>query len=59
MTEKRCKMGSITLGPGEPLAFICGPCVAEDKSMAQDYAGRLKALSDKHQIPMLFKASFD
>ena len=52
-------MGTVTIGQGQPLAFICGPCVAEDENMAQDYAARLKTLSQKHQIPMVFKASFD
>ncbi|MBL91009.1 MAG: 3-deoxy-8-phosphooctulonate synthase [Myxococcales bacterium] len=59
MTKNQCKMGDVTIGQGQPLAFICGPCVAEDENMAQDYAARLKALSEKHQIPMVFKASFD
>tara|TARA_B100000683_G_scaffold264167_2_gene293364 strand:- start:2875 stop:3702 length:828 start_codon:yes stop_codon:yes gene_type:complete len=59
MTKNQCKMGDVTIGQGQPLAFICGPCVAEDENMAQDYAARLKALSEKYQIPMVFKASFD
>ena len=59
MTNNHSKLGAVTIGPGHPLAFICGPCVAEDENMAQDYAGRLKLLAQKHQIPMVFKASFD
>ena len=59
MTDQTCQMGPFTLGPGHPLTFICGPCVAEDAKMAHDYAARLKALSDKHAVNMVFKASFD
>lgn len=59
MTDQTCQMGPFTMGPGHPLTFICGPCVAEDAKMAHDYAARLKGLSDKHAVNMVFKASFD
>jgi 2-dehydro-3-deoxyphosphooctonate aldolase (KDO 8-P synthase) len=59
MKYEHSQMGNIEIGHEKPLAFICGPCVAEDKEMAMDYAARLKALSQKHQTPVIFKASFD
>ncbi len=59
MKFEHSQMGNVKIGYGLPLAFICGPCVAEDKQMAMDYAGELKSLSEKHQVPLIFKASYD
>jgi 2-dehydro-3-deoxyphosphooctonate aldolase (KDO 8-P synthase) len=38
--------------------LIAGPCVIENESMPLEIAGELAKISDKHQIPLLFKASY-
>jgi 2-dehydro-3-deoxyphosphooctonate aldolase (KDO 8-P synthase) len=59
MATRKIRMGNVHLGADLPLVFICGPCVCEDRTMAMDYAARLAGLSEKHQVPMVFKASYD
>lgn len=39
--------------------WICGPCVIEDRELLAVIADRLKSISFKHEIPVVFKASFD
>jgi 2-dehydro-3-deoxyphosphooctonate aldolase (KDO 8-P synthase) len=39
--------------------WICGPCVIESREVLAQVAGKLKTLSEKHNIPVVFKASFD
>ncbi len=46
-------------GNSEPLFLIAGPCVIESEQLAIDTAGELKALTDKLQIPFIYKSSFD
>lgn len=42
----------------ENFLLIAGPCVIENESMPLEIAGELTKLSDKHQIPLVFKASY-
>ncbi len=39
--------------------WICGPCVIESRDVLATVAERVKTISEKHQIPVVFKASFD
>lgn len=39
--------------------WLCGPCVLESREVVSRIADRLKAISERHQIPVVFKASFD
>jgi 2-dehydro-3-deoxyphosphooctonate aldolase (KDO 8-P synthase) len=50
--------GVVRFGPGLPLAWICGPCVIEDQSLMGSTAERLKKLSEKLQLPLVFKSSY-
>ena len=52
-------VGGVKLGGGHPLALIAGPCVIESRAMVLDLARRLKALSRRERIPLIFKASYD
>jgi 2-dehydro-3-deoxyphosphooctonate aldolase (KDO 8-P synthase) len=52
-------IGSVTLGSGRPLVFIAGPCVIEDQSVMAATAERLKKLSEKLGVPLVFKSSFE
>jgi len=45
-------------GKGNPFWFV-GPCVIENRDVLKTIAERVKTISDKHQIPVVFKASFD
>ena len=38
--------------------LIAGPCVVEGEDITFEIARKVKALSDKHEIPFIFKASF-
>ncbi len=44
---------------GERLFFIAGPCVIESEVLCCEVAGRLAALGTKHDLDIVFKASYD
>ena len=46
-------------GTGCPLLVIAGPCVLETESLALEIATELRAISQRLQVPMIFKGSFD
>ena len=52
-------IGGINIGEDHPMALIAGPCVLEDYESAREIAGFLKALTDRLEIPFVFKASYD
>ncbi len=52
-------IGDIRIGSGAPLVLIAGPCVIEDYDSAFYTAEFLKTVTDKVNIPFIFKASFD
>jgi len=47
------------VGLERPLFLIAGPCVVESKELQLEVAGRLKEMSEKLQIPFVFKSSYD
>jgi len=49
---------SINYGKGNGFLLVAGPCVVEGRQMALDIAERIKGLSEKYQIPFIFKASY-
>ncbi len=53
------KIGGLSVGSGHPLLWILGPCVMESADFTFAMAEKLKKLSEKHQVQMVFKASFD
>lgn len=42
----------------ESFFLLAGPCVVESREGAREIAGRLKAMTEKHGIPFVFKASY-
>jgi 2-dehydro-3-deoxyphosphooctonate aldolase (KDO 8-P synthase) len=58
MTEAVSIRG-IKIGGGGPLALIAGPCVIEDETGPFDIAARLRGITEKLNIPFVFKASYD
>jgi 2-dehydro-3-deoxyphosphooctonate aldolase (KDO 8-P synthase) len=60
MTDRRTvPIGPVTVGGGEPIALIAGPCVLEGRDMALDIARLVKRVADEFEIAAVFKASFD
>ncbi len=49
----------IPIGHGRPLAWIAGPCVIEEQGIMAMTAERLKKLSEKLQVPIVFKSSYE
>lgn len=50
---------NITIGEGQPLALIGGPCVIESESFTLKMALEIKKICDRLNTPFIFKASFD
>ena len=51
--------GNVRFGNALPLALIAGPCQMESREHAMMMAERLKALSERLGIGLVFKTSFD
>ena len=54
-----CHIGPYTVGQGEPLLLIAGPCAIESAKVCLEIAEHLKQLAQDLNIPVVFKASFD
>ena len=59
MATKEIEIGSIKIGGNNPLVFIAGPCVIESEEMTLKAAEKLKHFSDKFNLPLIFKSSYD
>lgn len=59
MITKEVKSGNVIIGGDNPLAFIAGPCVIEDETSTLRAAEQLKEISGRHNIPIIFKSSYD
>jgi 2-dehydro-3-deoxyphosphooctonate aldolase (KDO 8-P synthase) len=59
MTYKHVSAGSVTFGNDLPLVLIAGPCQMESKSHALEMAHKLKEMTDKIGVPLIYKSSFD
>jgi 2-dehydro-3-deoxyphosphooctonate aldolase (KDO 8-P synthase) len=53
------RIGALTIGPGQPLAFIGGPCVIESRDSALRHAEALRRITAGAGLPFVFKSSFD
>jgi 2-dehydro-3-deoxyphosphooctonate aldolase (KDO 8-P synthase) len=49
----------VRVGHGRPLVWIAGPCVVEEKPIMALAAEQLKRISEKLDIPLVFKSSFE
>jgi len=56
---KPVPIGALTVGGGNPLAFIAGPCVIESAAHALDLALEIRAIARRCGVPVIFKASYD
>jgi 2-dehydro-3-deoxyphosphooctonate aldolase (KDO 8-P synthase) len=52
-------IGNVRCGPGHPLVIIAGPCVIESHDLTLQIAETLRAVGDRLDFPLIFKASFD
>nr|WP_218669581.1 3-deoxy-8-phosphooctulonate synthase [Paraliobacillus ryukyuensis] len=50
---------STVFGNNRPFVLIAGPCVIESEDQIMETAEKLKEITDKLNIPFVFKASFD
>lgn len=53
------RVGDVTIGAGQPLVLIAGPCVLESRDHALRLAEQLAGLCRARALPLVFKASFD
>ena len=57
---KALKQNNISIGdPGDPLALIAGPCMAESLDLCRQVAEHVIGVCAKLGVPYVFKASFD
>jgi 2-dehydro-3-deoxyphosphooctonate aldolase (KDO 8-P synthase) len=59
MSAPSASIGSISIGPGRPLAIIAGPCVIESREHTLMLAERIGEICRRVGLPYIFKASFD
>jgi 2-dehydro-3-deoxyphosphooctonate aldolase (KDO 8-P synthase) len=60
MSTGEVRIGDITIGGDRnPLVFIAGPCVIEERETTLRAAARLRKYSDDIGIPIIFKSSYD
>jgi len=57
VAETKFKIGEIEIGSGKPF-IIAGPCVVESKEIAFATAEKLKIISQKLDIPFIYKSSY-
>lgn len=53
------KLLNFEVGIDKPLFVMAGPCVIESEQLAIDTAGCLKEITNKLNIPFIYKSSFD
>jgi 2-dehydro-3-deoxyphosphooctonate aldolase (KDO 8-P synthase) len=56
---KEIKVGKIGIGGKRPLALIAGPCVIESEKSCLEIAKRIKEVTARVGVPLIFKSSFD
>ncbi len=50
---------NISVGTGQPLLLIAGPCALESDELAREVAGKMQEICGRLGISYVFKASFD
>ncbi|MFZ4620432.1 MAG: 3-deoxy-8-phosphooctulonate synthase [Bacteroidota bacterium] len=55
---KTVNVQSIKIGGGNPLALFAGPCVVENRDMILFTAEKVKTISAKFDMPVVFKSSY-
>ncbi len=58
MITKIVTVQSVKIGGENPLALFAGPCVVENRDMIMYTAEKVKAISEKLGMPVIFKSSY-
>ena len=58
-STREFSIGSVLVGGNQPLFLIAGPCVIESPEHCRFIAKELKAIAERCNVPLIFKASFD
>ena len=53
------QLGPFSVGGGQPLVFIAGPCVIESAQHAMETALVIRDIATRCAVPMVFKTSYD
>ncbi len=56
---KTVSIDSVSIANDRPFALIAGPCVLESRQHAYDMCGKIKEITTRLGIPMIYKSSFD
>ncbi len=56
---RNCQVGSVCIGPDQPLTIIAGPCLLESQQVARDIAEQVRDACAALGLSFIFKASFD
>jgi len=59
MENKIVKCGKLNISNSSPFTLIAGPCQLESEKHAIDVAGKLKEITQKLNIGLIYKTSFD
>ena len=59
MEQVEVKCGKLTISNNNPFTLIAGPCQLENENHAIDVAKKLKEITDKLGIGLIYKTSFD
>ena len=59
MENKIVKCGKLSISNSSPFTLIAGPCQLENEKHAIDVAGKLKEITQKLSIGLIYKTSFD
>ncbi|MBM3632326.1 MAG: 3-deoxy-8-phosphooctulonate synthase [Alphaproteobacteria bacterium] len=57
--NKNLKIHNINMGNDLPFVLIAGPCVLESRTHALEMSAAIKEITDKLNIPFIYKTSFD
>jgi 2-dehydro-3-deoxyphosphooctonate aldolase (KDO 8-P synthase) len=57
--NRRCQVGPVSLGEGEPLTVIAGPCVLESPEINRQIGTTVRDICHKLGFNYIFKASYD
>ncbi len=57
--NRQVRVGNVGIGSGNPLVLISGPCVIESEKAAMETAEFLKKITERLDIPFIFKSSYD
>ena len=59
MENKIVKCGKLSISNSNPFTLIAGPCQLENENLAIDVANNLKEITQKLNIGLIYKTSFD